>query len=92
MPELEWKNDRPQDLAALSCGSGVHRTKRGSRAGQGGLEKHPTSCQISNPGRPVQNVCNSISCYTIKLKTITYMFKFILHHFLRIYFDFSKNV
>jgi hypothetical protein len=55
-PELEGKNDRPQDPAALACGSGVHRIKLRSRAGQGGIEKHPTSCQKSNPGRPVQNV------------------------------------
>ena len=89
-PELEGKNDRPQDPTALTCGSGAHRIKLCSRAGQGGTEKHPTSCQKSNPGRPVQNVRNSISCYTIKQKTITYIFEFILYHFLAIYFDFSR--
>jgi len=91
-PELEGKNDRPQVPAALSCGIGVHRIKLRSRARQGGIEKHPTSFQKSNPDRPVQNVSNSISRYTIKLKTITYIFKFILYHFLRTYFDFSTNV
>jgi hypothetical protein len=37
-------------------------------------------------------VWNSITSYTIKLKAITYIFKFILYHFLRIYFDSSTNV
>ena len=55
-PELEGKNDRPQEPTALSCGRGVHRIKLRSRAEQGGIEKHPTSCQKSHPGRPVQNV------------------------------------
>jgi hypothetical protein len=56
MPELEEKNDRSQVPAVLFCGPGVHRIKLRSRAGQSGIEKHPTSCQTSNPGRPVQNV------------------------------------
>ena len=81
-PELQGKNDRPQDPAALPSGNGVHRVKMRSRAGQGGIEKHPTSCQKSNPDRPVQNVWNSTSCYTIKLKTVTYIFKFILYQLL----------
>jgi len=55
-PELEGKNDRPQESAALSYGSRVHRIKLRSRAGQDGIEKHPTSCQKTNPGRVVQNV------------------------------------